>query len=143
MNSQDLRNDTPLHKYCTLYHQNISVPNTPALQPSSIEELPYLATYFAQKAKLRHESFLSKMKPRDKKRESSSSSNSPPQESPKFLQFLLECGANVNLQNARGMTPLHIACHGGHFTLISALLNAQGTFHSLLPFFSFNLLAYN
>jgi len=126
MNSQDLRNDTPLHKYCTLYYQNISVPRTPALQPSSIMELPYLATYFAQQLKLRQDSFLNKMKSKDKK----GSSNSSPQESPKFLQFLLECGANVNLQNARGMTPLHIACHGGHFTLISALLNAQGTLHS-------------
>jgi hypothetical protein len=43
----------------------------------------------------------------------------------RIVQFLLSCGANVNIRNARGQTPLHIAAQQGHVGIVRLLLSSK------------------
>jgi hypothetical protein len=40
------------------------------------------------------------------------------------IEYLLECGANVNVDDVEGDTPLHDACRLGHVTSVKLLLKA-------------------
>eukprot|EP00979_Chaetoceros_neogracilis_P005152 scaffold900_cov196-Chaetoceros_neogracile.AAC.4 len=40
------------------------------------------------------------------------------------IEYLLECGANVNVDDVEGDTPLHDACRLGHATSVKLLLKA-------------------
>lgn len=39
-----------------------------------------------------------------------------------IVEMLVECGADVNAANYRGVTPLHVAAEGGHANLVVELL---------------------
>ncbi len=49
-----------------------------------------------------------------------------------FLRSLLAIGADCNIKNVRGQTPLHLACQYGMYKLVDIMVSQKGIYNIYL-----------